>query len=315
LRYDRIHLNSQKEGTQMIRKAVLQIAAFGLLALIVFNAFLAVNYLKRIQKSATLTLESSTIQANIARVLQDLTDMETGQRGYLITDDPAYLQPYTDAKERIGIHFASLRFRLAHHAERERSLEAQLESLAGSKEAEMEQAISLRQQEFRHRAFLLVGTNEGKDYMDRARGILASLSLMESNSFTRLEKERNANSRTALRGTILANVGLLLLTACLLGLVRNNRRGLEQEAARTKRILAVRDSQLEKVMSGLSDQTRLKIMIIEGNTRLLLEKYGGFLPRQGYEYAEQIKEAAAQMERLRKELLGRADSNIDLKAA
>jgi hypothetical protein len=43
---------------------------------------------------------------------------------------------------------------------------------------------------------------------------------------------------------------------------------------------------------------------IEQNTRLLLEEYGGFLPRHGYECAENIREAAAQMERLRQELLG-----------
>jgi hypothetical protein len=35
-----------------------------------------------------------------------------------------------------------------------------------------------------------------------------------------------------------------------------------------------------------------------------LQNYGGFLPRQGHEYAEQIKEASAQMERLRQDLVG-----------
>ena len=36
----------------------------------------------------------------------------------------------------------------------------------------------------------------------------------------------------------------------------------------------------------------------------LLENYGGFLPRQGHEYAEQMKEAAVEMEQLRKDLVG-----------
>ncbi len=36
---------------------------------------------------------------------KDLTDMETGQRGYLLTGDPAYLQPDTDAKGRIEMDF------------------------------------------------------------------------------------------------------------------------------------------------------------------------------------------------------------------
>jgi hypothetical protein len=43
---------------------------------------------------------------------------------------------------------------------------------------------------------------------------------------------------------------------------------------------------------------------------LLLENYGGFLPRQGHEYAEQMKEAAAQMERLRQDLVAPATSQL-----
>jgi CHASE3 domain sensor protein len=126
-----------KDGTiKMIRKAALQVGAPALLAFMAWNAYLAVNHLKQMQRIAALTLESSMIQADISGVLKDLTDMETGQRGYLLTEDPSYLQPYTDGKGRIGTDFAGLRVGLASRAERERSLESQLESLANSKQAE-----------------------------------------------------------------------------------------------------------------------------------------------------------------------------------
>jgi methyl-accepting chemotaxis protein len=77
-----------------IRKAALQLAAVVLLVLMAFNTYLAIDHLRRIQATAALSLESSSVQVGIARVRQDFTDMETGQRGYLLTDDPAYLQPY-----------------------------------------------------------------------------------------------------------------------------------------------------------------------------------------------------------------------------
>jgi len=73
--------------------------------------------------------------------------------------------------------------------------------------------------------------------------------------------------------------------------------------------LAVRDWQLEKLRSALSNQARSQTYAIEANASLLLENYGGFLPRQGHEYAEQIKEASAQMERLRQDLVGSPSSN------
>src|SRR5712691_8528963 len=160
----------------MIRKAALQIGVPALLAFIAWNAYLAVNHLQRVQKTAALTLESSALQAKLSGVLKGLTDMETGQRGYLLTGDPAYLQPYNDAQGRLATDFAGLGARLASRVQSEQSLEPQLESLAKSKQAEMERSISLRQQGYRHRSFKLVDTNEGMEYMDRARGLLSSLS-------------------------------------------------------------------------------------------------------------------------------------------
>jgi len=304
-----------KDGTMMIRKAALQVGAPALLVFMAWNAYLAVNHLKQIQNIAALTLESSKIRADISSILKDLTDMETGQRGYLLTADPSYLQPYNDAKSRIRADFDRLSAGLVNRTERERSLMSQLESLAGSKQAEMERSIDLRQKGYRRRAFRLVDSNEGLEYMDRARELLSSLSMAETDSFARLDSERSASLSKALTETIIANSCLLLLTACLFGLIRYHGQALEQEATQTRHELAMRDLQLEKLTSALSTQARSKTSAIEVNSRLLLQNYGGFLPRQGHKYAEQIREASAQMERLRQDLVGNPDSDNDEKAA
>jgi len=279
------------------------------------NAYFAANHLKQMQKIAALTLESSMRQSNISGILKDLTDMETGQRGYLLTADPSYLQPFTDARGRIETDFARLRAGLANRTERERSLQSQLESLANSKQAEMERSIGLRQQGYRHRSFMLVDTNEGKDYMDEVRRIVSSLSSAESSNFVRLDSERIVALKTVLSVTIIANSGLLVLTACLFGLIRRHERLLTEEAAQSRQQLAVRDLQLARLTSALSGQARFNITALNTNSRLLLENYGGFLPRQGHEYAEQMKEAAAQMEQLRQDLVGSRGSASDGKAA
>lgn len=297
----------------MIRKALLQIGAPVLLAFMAWNAYLAVNHLKQMQHIAARTLESSTIQADISSILRDLTDMETGQRGYLLTGNPSYLQPYTEAKGRIGTDFAGLRAGLANREESEQ--ESQLESLASSKQAEMERSITLRQQGYRHRAFILVDSNEGMEYMDRARGLLSSLSVAEANNSAGLDREKSTSLSKALVETIVANLCLVVLTACLFGLVRYHGKVLEQETARSKQALAVRDLQLEKLTFALSNQARSKTSAIEANARLLLDNYGGFLPRQGHEYAEQIKEASIQMEQLRQDLVASPDRDSEEKAA
>ena len=299
----------------MLRRVALQIGIPTLLAFIAFNAYLAVNHLKRMQTIAALTLESSAIQAQLSRVLKDLTDMETGQRGYLLTENPSYLPPYTDAKGRIEADFSSLRVGLAKRTQGEQSLESQLESLAKSKQAEMERSINLRQQGYRLRSFRLVDTNEGEDYMDEIRRIVSSLSSAESSNLARFESERIAALKHAVRATIVANSALLVLAACLFGLMRRHGQVLAKEAAQSKQELAVRDLQLERLTSALSGPARSNISTINTIFRLLLENYGGFLPRHGQEYAEQIKEAAAQVERLRQDLVGSRDSESDVKAA
>jgi len=299
----------------MIRKAALQIGVPVLLVFIAWNAYLAVNHLRRVQTIAALTIESSAIQAELSGVLKDVTDMETGQRGYLLTANPEYLQPYTDAKSRIETDFASLRAGLSRRTQREQALESQLESLAKSKQAEMERSIGLRERGYRLRSFKLIDTNEGNDYMDQMRRIASSLSSSESSNFRRFDSERAVALKKALSVTLISNAILLVLAACLVGLIRHHERRLGEEAAQNRIELALRDLQLRKLTSALSGQARSNITAINVNSRLLLENYGGSLPRQGHEYAEQMKEAAAQLERLRQDLVGSRGSGSDDRAA
>jgi CHASE3 domain sensor protein len=299
----------------MIRKISLRLVAAIVIVLMAANAYLAVSRLRLIQKSAALTLEDSNIQANIAAVMQDLTDMETGQRGYLLTEDSSYLLPFTAAKDRIASDFGGLRAGLANRPADERSIESQLESLSASKQTEMEHTITLRQQGYRHRAFVIVNTNEGREYMDQARKLASSLSSSEGASFARFDKERTERQSRALSETVIAGCGLLLLTVFLFALARYHERVLEQEVLKNARALALKDAQIEKLTSALSNEARLNIAALVADARLLLETYGGFLPRHGQEAAENMKETAAQLERLRQELLGQSEPEIDQRAA
>lgn len=287
----------------MVRKLLLQIGISTLLALMAWNAYLAVSHLQGMQKIALLTTESSAIQTELSGVFKDVTDMETGQRGFLLTADATYLQPYFEAKGRIATDFVALRAGLAQRREQERSLESHLESLASSKQAEMERTINLRQQGYRLRSFRIVDTNEGKDYMDKIRGTVSSLTSSETANFAKLESEQSARLKKFLWTSVASNFAVLLIAVCLFGLMRRHGRLLEEESANGRELLAVRDSQLQKLTSALSGQVRSDITAINTISGLLLENYGAFLPRQGHEYAEQVKEAAAQIERLRQDLI------------
>jgi hypothetical protein len=119
-----------------------------------------------------------------------------------------------------------------------------------------------------------------------------------------LDSEKSATLKKFFWVSIASNSAMLLIAACLFGLMRRHGRLLEEESAKSREQLAVRDLQLQKLISALSGQARSDITAINRISGLLLENYGAFLPRQGHEYAEQMKEAAAQMERLRQDLIG-----------
>jgi CHASE3 domain sensor protein len=287
-----------------IRRVALRIGVPMLLAVIGWNAYLGVQHLRQTDERATKILNSSAIQTNISDVMKGLADMEASQRGYLLTGDPGYLEPYSDAKARIGKNLPELRARLAKHRPSEQALESRLEYLAASRQSEMEHGIDLRERGYRHRAFKLVNTNEGKSYMDEIRRITSSLAALESGSVTILEKDRNTAFKKVLSVTLMANAGLFVLTACLVLLLRHDYRRLDYGVAQSRRELALRDSQLLKLTSALSGQARSEIVAINTTSRLLLDNYGGFLPRQGHAYAEQMNQAAIEIERLRQDLVG-----------
>src|SRR5438094_3780220 len=234
----------------MIRRVALQVAVPTLLTFIACNAYLVINHLRQTRKTAAVMLQSSAIQRNISEVLKDLTDMETTQRGYLLAGDTSYLRLYTDAKGNIGTELLGLRVSLVNRLQHEQSLGSQLESLASSKQSEMERSINLRERGYRHRSFMLVNTNEGKEYMDEIRRITSSLSSAESVNFARLDKERNAALKRAESITIIANAALFVVAACLFVVIRRHYRLLEQDASQSRRELALRDLQLEKLTSA-----------------------------------------------------------------
>lgn len=287
----------------MIRKTALQVGVVALLALILGNGYVVVSNVRRIRKIAALTVQSSMIQAEIQGVVKDLTDIETGQRGYLLTDNPSYLEPYTEAKAKIAADLANLRAGLGYRGERERSLEAEVESMVNANQSEIEQSITLRKQGYRHRAFKLVASNDAMAYMDTAREHLSSLSVVEGNRLAEIEAQRSAGLGQVLKQTIPVDMALLALVAGLFALVRYHGRVLEEEVAQSVRRLTSHDFRLARLMSALSNEASSKTSAIGANAHLVLQEYGGFLPRHAHHCVEQIEEASTQLEQLRQDLI------------
>src|SRR6187402_1223499 len=81
------------------------LAAFAALALIGINE---TGYQR--SRDALIEIEGyNRTRSDVSRLLQHVLDAETGSRGYLLTGDPVYLEPYNAAVEEISQNLDNLR--------------------------------------------------------------------------------------------------------------------------------------------------------------------------------------------------------------
>jgi CHASE3 domain sensor protein len=297
-----------------MQKAVLLIAFPALLILIGMAAYSAGKSLGRVRDAATQRLEASLLQGDISRVLIDIGDIETGAQAYLLTADTSYLDPYAATNSRLGGDFASLRSRLETRSPEERTLEARVEELVRARQAEAEQTIHWRQQGYRHRAFVLVNQGRGKAYTEEARKALASLSASAAESFAKYDADTKSTLDRALIVSRKASLGLFALVVLLFALFIFYTRRLEREVRETATGLRGVQSRLERFRSAVSRDLRERLSGIQEYAEFLLAEYGDFLPLQGQQYTERMKEMAGETKGTVESVLADAESEREDKA-
>jgi PAS domain S-box-containing protein len=150
-----------------------------------------------------------------------LLDAETGQRGYLLTGKPAYLQPYAAAMNEVRSRLETLRLLTSHAPELQESM-ADLRSTTQAKLAELAETIRLKDNGEHDAALQLVAGGAGKQSMDRIRAITARMTRIEYERYENaLAREAKARKLTAASGWATAALALLLL-ALLAFIVRRD---------------------------------------------------------------------------------------------
>ncbi len=112
--------------------------------------------------------EASRTRASLNRLLQNVLDAETGSRGYLLTGDPRYLEPYNSAVVAIGQHLDALRLVYTPNAD-EFAILAQLTRNVQRKLAEMDLSVRMRKQGNEDAWKFVLMTDVGKEHMDAIR--------------------------------------------------------------------------------------------------------------------------------------------------
>ncbi|PIK73658.1 hypothetical protein CS379_07200, partial [Methylobacterium frigidaeris] len=120
-------------------RAGLTTAGAALLLLVGSANGLLLAWQSSVQHRITHTL---SVDRTLMQVLADLLDSETGQRGYLLTGDPAFLVPYTAGQARIAAELPVLEGELRTSPIQETRL-ASLRPAIARKFAELDRTLAL----------------------------------------------------------------------------------------------------------------------------------------------------------------------------
>ncbi|HRE81035.1 MAG TPA: CHASE3 domain-containing protein [Opitutaceae bacterium] len=151
------------------------VVAFGL---IVATALLGVVATREVARNTDSIARAHETILTLQQVMTAVADAEAGQRGFLLTGDENYLQPYRQANERIDPLVQSLRSRLEGDSDKIGAMD-QLAGLISTKRIEMEKTITLRGKGSIAAAINLTETDSGRSTMEGIRRVLQNLESRE----------------------------------------------------------------------------------------------------------------------------------------
>jgi hypothetical protein len=127
-----------------------------------------------------------------------MIDAETGQRGFLLTGEDRYLEPYNRAIQEIPGESENV---------------ARLDSLTDQKLTELGRTIDLRRTNGAQQALSLVLSSHDKLVMDEIRALGTKIQHLESSTQSQASTGEKAAGGTALLATIAGSLVLLFLFA------------------------------------------------------------------------------------------------------
>jgi PAS domain S-box-containing protein len=179
--------------------------------LLVAGSALSLWTYRQIGRTGVAEKQALSVLSATDDFLSALKDAETGQRGFLLTGNEDFLQPYLSVRDGLQQQLQQLQ-QLQQQSDAEASREqlAELTPLVHAKLGELQQVIDLRRAGRHAEVLEIVNAGEGKRLMDAIRSQLQSFRQHEEAALAQHAARYQANLR---------NLFALIVAASLLGLL------------------------------------------------------------------------------------------------
>ncbi len=174
-----------------------------LLILSSLASYISINHLI---KNAELVSHSNEIMNGLDNAISTLKDAETGQRGYLLTGNRVFLEPYTGAKEKVTDLYTDIKNKTSDNAFHQRKID-ELKDILDTRLNIIEKTIKVKENGATvSESYLL----DGKVYMDKVRLIIKEM---------QAEEKRLLAERTSEMKTFAGYTPMLIIFAAILSLI------------------------------------------------------------------------------------------------
>ncbi|MEK6743293.1 MAG: PAS domain S-box protein, partial [Nitrospirota bacterium] len=180
------------------------------------------------------------VRSELAGLLSALQDIETGQRGYMISGEARFLAPYNSALPEIESHFQALSALMNDPDQKKRH--DMLDRLIQKRIGHAQRIITLIKSGGRGQAVRIIKSGEGKKIMDDIR---LTVSLMDSEEvlIIKARKKDELRSSARLQNAIFGGIAFaLLVNVCAIVVIHRDlkrRRQAEKALRKSEENLAV----------------------------------------------------------------------------
>jgi signal transduction histidine kinase len=277
--------------------------------------FISFTFLGIVSSRSLLSLiESHQAQVKIQEQIKDLqsfivdlVNIETGARGYVLTQDENYLEAYRSRAGSLLSYFEQFKKNKSISTLQLSKLN-EIEQLAGEKIRNIEKLIKIRQTSGLKRTADFVSLNSGKNIMDRVRLLVEDLSQEQ----LQILKNQSEENKQRAGVTLISLVGGTLVAASILiacfALYRKNevqRIKAEAEIFSLNQILANKlketenlNREMESFSYSVSHDLRAPLRAMSGFGHILLEDLSPKLEKNDIDYINRIVAASEKMSRL-----------------
>ena len=191
--------NEKKYRGMYIRNRVRTLRGLFVLAvlILIFVGWLSYNSALQLAGTSAWVAHTQETLLRLEQIRADIRAAEAGQRGYLLTNGPEYLNSYSTSVENTKTDFLAVRRLTTDNASQQRRLDA-LEPLLDHRLALLKDVLDRDQHGQKSRAVDIIRLGEGRELTETIRSVIGEIEYEERRLLERREQNQQASVRRTL---------------------------------------------------------------------------------------------------------------------